>query len=125
MKVDKKIKNYFPIVGIGASAGGYEALSAFFSTMPADSGLAFVVVTHQSPDHANLLPELLAKHTSMTVVEASDNIKIKPNTVFLSSPGYNLALVDGVLGLIVSKANRFLSAPVDFFLSFDGSGSAR
>jgi two-component system CheB/CheR fusion protein len=113
-KPSKKAENNFPIVGIGASAGGYEALSAFFTTMPADSGIAFIVVTHQSPEHPNLLPELLQKHTKMKVAEASNNIRVKPNHVLLSSPGCNLILKDGILKVADGKVKSH-NAPIDFF----------
>ena len=68
----------FPVVGIGASAGGLEALRELFSNMPADTGMAFVVVTHQHLDHTSLLPELLGKETEMSVIEAADGTKLEP-----------------------------------------------
>src|SRR5690242_1526792 len=74
------------IVGLGASAGGLDALEEFFSAMPPDCGMAFVVVTHQHPGQASLLPELLKRRTSMAVLEVRDRVRIKPNTIFVSSP---------------------------------------
>ena len=68
----------FPIVGLGASAGGLEALEKFLSLVPPDGGMAFVVVTHQHPGHVSLLPELLGKCTQMPVMAAADGILVKP-----------------------------------------------
>ena len=69
----------FPVVGIGASAGGLEALDELFQNMPANTGMAFVVLTHQHPGHTSLLPELLGKHTEMPVVEAADGTTLEPD----------------------------------------------
>ena len=74
----------FPIVGIGASAGGLEALEAFFTHMLSDSGMAFVVVTHQPPQHVSLLPDLLGRCTTMPVLKASDGVTIAPNRVYIA-----------------------------------------
>ncbi len=90
----------FPIVGIGASAGGLEAFEEFFTQMPPNSGLAFVVVPHQSPTHTSLLPGLLQKCTSMPVLEVSDGLAVKPNTVYTSLAGKYLALLNGKLQLM-------------------------
>ena len=81
------------IVCLGASAGGLEALSEFFDHMPADSGMVFVVVTHRSPEHANLQPLLLQRHTAMTVREVADSTRVQPNTVYLAPPIGRLALL--------------------------------
>src|SRR5579863_8573722 len=93
----------FPIVGLGASAGGLEALEEFFAHMPARNGMAFVVVTHQHPDHTSLLPELLGKHTEMTVVAARDGQRVAPNCVYLCTPAHNLAMRHGALHSSESK----------------------
>jgi chemotaxis response regulator CheB len=74
----------FPIVGLGASAGGLEALETFFSRMPSDCGIAFVVVTHLHPGHVSLLPELLSKCTRMPVRVAGDGMAVEPNAVYKS-----------------------------------------
>ena len=67
----------FPIVGIGASAGGLEALEQFFGNMPKDSGMAFVVIQHLDPNHVGIMPELLQRITLMKVYQASDRLKVK------------------------------------------------
>ena len=74
-----------PVVGIGASAGGVEALEHFFSNTPADTGCAFVVVTHLGPDRRSLLPQILARHTGMAVVEAAQGVSLEPNQSWLLS----------------------------------------
>jgi len=71
----------FPIVGIGASAGGLEALESFFKAMPADSGMAFVLVTHLDPSHVSLLPELLQRYSNMPVCHIKDGTLVKHNIV--------------------------------------------
>lgn len=84
-------------VGIGASAGGLEALEQFFEAMPADSGCAFVVVTHQPADHVSLLPELLSRHSKMEVELACDGMQVLPNHIYIRPPGKNLTMVKGCL----------------------------
>jgi two-component system CheB/CheR fusion protein len=104
------------IVGIGASAGGLEALTEFFSHMPPDSGMAFVVITHQSADRISLLPELIGKHTAMSVGEVTAGLKVEPNQVYLPPPGQYLALLSSVLqpmpGDTLSGSVQF---PIDYF----------
>jgi two-component system CheB/CheR fusion protein len=111
----KQAATAFPVVGIGASAGGLEALETFFTHMPADSGLAFVVVTHQHPGHTSLLPELLARDTRMAVAEARDGVRVEPNHVYVGPPGGQLAMADGRLHL-VSTGDGTPRLPIDSFL---------
>ena len=82
----------FPVVGIGASAGGLEALEELFRAMPPDTGMAFVVITHQHPGHTSLLPELLGKVTPLTVVQVADGMKLEPDHVYVSAPGGSLEM---------------------------------
>ncbi len=105
----------FPIVGIGASAGGLEAFEDFFAHMDPQSGMAFVVVTHQHPGHTSVLPELLRKCTSMDVVQVTDQIKVQQNCVYLNSPGKNVAIFNGTFHISDSLEPRGLSLPIDFF----------
>src|SRR3954451_24008507 len=74
--------NPFPIVGIGASAGGLEAFTELLSALPPDTGMAFVLVQHLDPAHESLLPELLAPHSKMTVLSVHDDLKVEPNHVY-------------------------------------------
>ncbi len=111
----RKTQTAFPIVGIGASAGGLEAFEEFFTRMPPDSGLAFVVVPHQSPSHISLLPGLLQKCTTMPVLEVADGVVVKPDTVYLALAGKNLALLNGRLQLMEPALQDRLPLPIDYF----------
>jgi len=106
----------FPIVGIGCSAGGLEALEKFFSHVPADSGLAFVVVQHLDPTHVSALPELIQRVTPMPVVEAGNRMAVKPNCVYLIPPNKDLSILHGALHLLDPAMPRGLRLPIDFFL---------
>ncbi len=106
----------FPIVGLGASAGGLEALEEFFKHTPPDSGMAFVVVTHQLAGHTSLLPELLRKSTAMPVAEVSDNLRVKPNCIYVARPEGYLALLGGKFQLMDSKEPpSSVRLPIDYF----------
>lgn len=111
----RKPQTAFPIVGIGASAGGLEAFEEFFTRMPSDSGLAFVVVPHQSPSHISLLPGLLQKCTTMPVMEVADGLVLKPDTVYLALAGKNLGLLNGRLQLMEPALQDRLPLPIDYF----------
>jgi two-component system CheB/CheR fusion protein len=103
------------VVGLGASAGGLEALQLFFDHMPPDSGMAFVVVTHQHPGHTSLLPELLRKHTRMPIVEAIDGLRIEPNRVYVSPAEFDLAILGGRFQLMALQKRRGVHLPIDCF----------
>lgn len=106
----------FPIVGIGASAGGLEALEQFLRQVPAGSGLAFVIVQHLDPTHKGVLPELLQRTTTMEVVQVRDRMKVKPNSVYVIPPNRDMSILHGVLHLFEPTAPRGLRLPIDFFL---------
>ncbi|MCP1612546.1 two-component system CheB/CheR fusion protein [Azospirillum lipoferum] len=105
------------IVGIGASAGGLEALQRFFDAVPGDSDLAYVVVQHLSPVHKSLMVDLLAKHTAMEVVQATEGVPVQRNTVYLLPPGKHLSIEDGRLRLTAKDAGSGMSLPIDIFLT--------
>ncbi len=105
----------FYIVGLGASAGGLEALEKFFAHVPPDCGIAFVVVTHLHPGHVSLLPELLGKCTRMRVVAATDGVVVEPNTVYMSLPDGYLAILHGTLHLMQPDEAGLLRLPIDYF----------
>ena len=105
----------FPVVGIGASAGGIEALEAFFDGTSPDSGMAFIVVQHLSPEHQSLMAEILARHTSMPVHQIDDGMPVKPNCVYVIAPGYTLTIADGCLHLGAPVEKRGHRRPVDDF----------
>ncbi len=107
----------FPIVGIGASAGGLAAFEAFFSTMPADSdpGMAFVLVQHLARDHKSILTELIRRYTRMQVFEVEDGMVIKPNCAYIIPPNRDMALLNGTLQLLEPTLARGIRLPIDFF----------
>ncbi len=89
----------FHIVAIGASAGGLKALEQFFSAMPPDSGMAFVVIQHLSPDFKSLMDDLLARHTDMPIHQAKEGIQLEPNTIYLSPPRLRMGVESGRITL--------------------------
>ncbi len=107
----------FPIVGIGASAGGLAAFEAFFSGMPADTdpGMAFVLVQHLAPDHKSILAELVKRYTRMQVFEIEDGDTLAPNCVYIIPPARDLALLNGTLQLFEPGMPRGQRLPIDFF----------
>ncbi|MCX6248365.1 MAG: PAS domain-containing protein [Bacteroidetes bacterium] len=105
----------FPIVGIGASAGGLEALEQFFANMPTDTGMAFVVIQHLDPTHVGIMPELLQRITRMKVNQATDGLKVKPDTVYVIPPNKSLSILNRSLQLFEPVEVRGLRLPVDFF----------
>ena len=115
-KSSKHIAAAFPIVGIGASAGGLEAFEMLFRRVPADSGMAFVLVTHLDPDHASLLTEILQRITTMLVVEAQDQTAVEPNNVYVIPPNRIMEIFHGKLQLSVPNQPRGQRMPVDTFL---------
>src|SRR5580692_4072607 len=92
--------NPFPIVGIGASAGGLEAFTQLLSTVPLDTGLAFVLVQHLDPQHGSMLAEILTPATKLRVQTVYDGIKIEPNHVYAIPPNASMELEDGSLRLV-------------------------
>ena len=106
----------FPIVGIGASAGGLEALEQFFGNMPKACGMAFVVIQHLDPNHAGIMPELLQRITPMKVFQARDRLKVKPNCVYVIPPNKSLSMLNGALHLFDPVESRGLRLPIDIFL---------
>ncbi len=104
------------IVGIGASAGGLEAIEAFFKAMPVDSGMAFVVVQHLSPDYKSLMVELLSRKTDIPVHRAEEGVAVQPNHIYLIPPKKNLTIFHGKLVLEDQKPREGINLPVDIFL---------
>jgi len=105
-----------PIVGIGASAGGLEALQQFLGHVPEKSGMAFVIVQHLDPTHKGILPELLQRITAMEVFQARDRMRVKPNCVYVIPPNKDMSILHGVLHLFEPTAPRGLRLPIDYFL---------
>ncbi len=105
-----------PVVGIGSSAGGLEALGKMFSNMPPDSGVAFVLIQHLDPSHKSSMAELLKRYTKMEVLEIEDGMHIEPNKLYITPPNKNIGIINNVLHLAVPKEPHGLRRPIDFFL---------
>ncbi|MBN8437168.1 MAG: PAS domain-containing protein [Candidatus Accumulibacter sp.] len=107
----------FPIVGIGASAGGLSAFEAFFSGMPADidPGMAFVLVQHLAPDHKSILAELIRRYTRMQVFEVEDGMLVRVNCAYIIPPNHDMAFLNGTLQLLEPSEPRGRRLPIDFF----------
>ncbi|HET7909593.1 MAG TPA: chemotaxis protein CheB [Nitrospira sp.] len=112
----RKSKRPSFIVGMGGSAGALEAFEQFFAHMPADSGLAFVLVTHMDPTHKGMMPELLGRCTAMTVVQVEENTAVLPNHVYVIPPNKDMSILNGSLHLRDPDAPRGVRAPIDLFL---------
>ncbi|MDV2482836.1 PAS domain-containing protein [Methanoculleus sp. Wushi-C6] len=106
------------IVGIGASAGGLEALEQFFTHMPADTGMAFVLVTHMDPNQKGMLPELIQRVTEMPVMWAEDGMAVAPNAVYVKPANADLAILHGTLNLLEPVATRMSRTPIDLFFRY-------
>ena len=106
----------FPIVGIGASAGGLEAFRIFFQNMAPDTGMAFILVTHLDPRHASGIPEILQRVTTMPVLEADDGMAVKPNHVYLIPPDKYLTISKRALRITVPEKPHGQRMPIDYFL---------
>jgi two-component system CheB/CheR fusion protein len=104
------------IVGIGASAGGLEALERFFSSLPTATGMAFVVIQHLSPDHKSMMVDLLAKRTNMVVTQAEHGLRVSADTIYVIPPGKLITIDRGVLYL-TAKTTAGVTLPIDIFLT--------
>src|SRR5687768_18352667 len=107
----------FPVVGIGASAGGLDAFQQFLRALPVDTGMAFVVVQHLHPGHASLLSEILSRSTTLPVSEVVDGIRLTPDQVYVIPPGQNMILSEGVLGLSPRQDRHGGRRVIDAFLA--------
>ena len=116
MRKQHKEAHPFPIIGIGASAGGLEAFEQFFRHMPLDSGMAFVLVIHLDPSHASMMTEILQRTTAMPVAEAKDQTPVAPNHIYVIPPNREMAIFHGALQVGVPEAPRGQRMPIDHFL---------
>lgn len=110
------INKTFPIVGIGASAGGLEALEVFFANMPSDSGISFVVIQHLDPKRKSIMGTILERYTKMKVLEIEDRMKVKPNCIYLNPPNKNIEIINRTLYLAEPTESRRIRLPIDSFL---------
>lgn len=115
-QLDVEPTDEFHIVGVGASAGGLEALELMFKMIPDDSGMAFVIVQHLSPDFKSLMDELLARHTKMHINRVVDGMVVEPNSLYLIPPKQDMVISDGKLFLTEKDTSQSLSLPIDHFL---------
>src|SRR5262245_41334085 len=113
---DEDSRSPFPIVGIGASAGGFDAFTRLLENLPSETGMAFLFVQHLDPTVERQLTHLLAKSTSMPVVEASDGLRVHPNHVYVIPPSARMAVKDGAL-LLTPRADRGPHMPIDHLFS--------
>lgn len=105
----------FPIVGIGASAGGLEAIEQVLAGVPLDSGMAFVIVQHLDPNRTGMLPEILQRSTPMEVKQAGNRVKVRPNCVYVIPPNKDLSISKGTLHLLDPEGAHGLRLPIDSF----------
>jgi chemotaxis methyl-accepting protein methylase len=115
-KVKSNGGDKFPIVGIGASAGGLEALELFLSNVPIESGMAFVIIQHLSPNYKGMLVELLQRSTTMQVLQAKDRMAVKANCVYVIPPNKDLSILHGILHLLDPIKLSGIHLPIDTFL---------
>jgi two-component system CheB/CheR fusion protein len=112
----EKEKESFPIVGIGASAGGLEAFTQLLSHLPIDTGMGFVLIQHLSPSQKSMLPDILSRTTTMPVTEAQEGMKVQPNHVYVIPPNVTMTINQGILKLNPREKTRGLMLTVDSFL---------
>jgi two-component system CheB/CheR fusion protein len=105
----------FPVVAMGASAGGLEAFTALLRNLPADTGMGFVLIQHLDPKHESMLVDLLSKSTPMPVDQASDGVSVRPNHIYVIPPNASMQIVSGVLRITERPPGRGVQMPVDVF----------
>jgi two-component system, chemotaxis family, CheB/CheR fusion protein len=105
----------FPIVGIGASAGGLEALEEFLTSLPAEFGMALVVIQHLDPTHVGVMPQLLQRNTRLQVIQATDDMLVEPDHVYVIPPNKSMSILNGYLHLFEPLESRGLRLPIDIF----------
>jgi len=103
------------VVGLGASAGGLEAFEQFFSSMPPDCGIAFVLVPHLDPTHASMMSDLLKRYTTMKVIEVKDKMRVEPDRIYVIPPNKDLSIREGILHLSAPQEPHGLRMPIDYF----------
>lgn len=111
----KKPVSGFPVVGIGASAGGLEALELFFTHMPPDAGIAFVIIQHLDPKYKSIMDELLKRRTAMRVLQAEDGVTLEPNSVYLNQPDKDVGIFNGKFQLTDPVETQRVRLPINHF----------
>src|SRR2546428_1396586 len=108
-------KDFSPVVGIGASAGGLEAFRQLLKHLPVDTGMAFVLVQHLDPTHESILTELLSRSTKMPVSEVRDGTAVEPDHLYVIPHNTNIAIAEGLLRLRAREDERGRHRPIDYF----------
>src|SRR5713101_2450506 len=106
---------FFPIVGVGASAGGFEAFGEMLNALPADTGMAFVLIQHLDPTHESMLAPLLARKSALPVSQVIDGMAVEPNHVYVIPPNARMGIHDGLLKLMQRAATGEKNMPIDYF----------
>jgi two-component system CheB/CheR fusion protein len=117
----------FYVVGLGASAGGLDALERFFENMPGTTGMAFVVVSHLDPHHESILPELIQRSSKMRIFQAEDGMRVEPNHVYVAPANRDIAMLHGTIQLLEPLEAHGFRLPINFFfksLSADAGAKA-
>src|SRR5690242_36313 len=107
----------FPVVAIGASAGGLEAISNLLQHLPPNLGMAYVIIQHLSPDHKSILPELLEKVAAMPVLKVEDNMDIEMDHLYVIPPNTFISIVDSKLKLVNRRKSDGAYHPIDHFFT--------
>ncbi len=115
-EMKRSVKNIFPVVGIGASAGGLEAVKELFKHLPPDTGMSFVFIQHLDPTHASSLPEILSRTTRIPVIETSHDLRLKPDHIFVIPPNKDITVSNATLFLSPRNKSSGLHLPIDTFL---------
>ena len=107
----------FLYVGIGASAGGLDALRKFISNIPENNGMAFIIVQHMDPTHKSGLVNILSRYTSMEVLEVEDGQQVQPDHVYIIPPNKDMGILDGSLQLMEPLEPHGLRLPINYFFT--------
>lgn len=106
----------FPVVAIGSSAGGFDALKKFFTNLPSDPGIAFVLIQHLDPTHKSSMVDLMKRYTDLEVVQVTDGIKVEPDHLYIIPPNKDMGMINGTLQLIEPIEPHGLRLPINYFL---------
>ena len=116
IQTNKKKNLQSRLIAVGASAGGLEALKAFFSNLPDNDQNSYIVIQHLSPDYKSMMGELLAKTAKLPIEQITDNSEVEPSKIYLIPPVNNLTIENGILHLSEKPKNQKLNLPIDLFL---------
>lgn len=114
-KMQNNVNDPFPIVAIGASAGGLDALIQFFKPIPPTTNMAFVVITHLGPEHKSCLPALIQQHTLMQVEVIEQESNLKSNTIYMIPPNKNLIIKNNAFFLVAPEEPNYTNLPINYF----------